>query len=391
MSFWLSYVGIGFAGTRDPVLRRLPHAAVLGPGGGRHAAAAGARAGRVRVDPPLALRAVLPGAGAAWRCWSWGPASPTGTPLRHGLHFTYNHVAAVQFLRASYKAAPLLAVALACLAGAAAPRAVAPCSGRALGPPGGGRRRRWPAPRCWRWRPGRWSPAAPRTRRCPSSGFRPPGARRRADLDRELPRQLAGDRAARRPVLVLHLGRHRRSDPAGAQPAAGGRALRGPLRRPARHRPAVDDRRPRPPAAAAPRPAGAAAVADRGAVGDHRHRRRSGPQRRARPRRRRRGAGGPARLRHARPRLRAGRAASRPPAWGPRCACREVRRYDLPAARGLVRVEPRASADRGRRLGRRGGRAGRVRRPARRPRAAVRGRPDSGAAARRAAPAGVSW
>src|SRR6185437_11400356 len=45
---------------------------------------------------------------------------PEGTPLRHGLTFTYNHVTAVQFLRASYKAAPLLAVALAGLAAAGA-------------------------------------------------------------------------------------------------------------------------------------------------------------------------------------------------------------------------------------------------------------------------------
>ena len=43
--------------------------------------------------------------------------------MRHGLTFTYNHVASVRFLRASYKAAPLLAVSLACLAGVAAGQA----------------------------------------------------------------------------------------------------------------------------------------------------------------------------------------------------------------------------------------------------------------------------
>ena len=45
---------------------------------------------------------------------------PPGTPLRRALTFTYNHVAAVQFLRTTYKAGPLVALALACLAGAAA-------------------------------------------------------------------------------------------------------------------------------------------------------------------------------------------------------------------------------------------------------------------------------
>src|ERR1700753_4212407 len=49
-----------------------------------------------------------------------GAGFPDGTPLRHVLYFIYNHVAAVRFLRASYKGAPLLAVALAVLAGVAA-------------------------------------------------------------------------------------------------------------------------------------------------------------------------------------------------------------------------------------------------------------------------------
>ena len=119
MSFWLSYVGIGFAGRAIPyfddsrtLLFSVPVviATLLVP-----AAALGSFvwARRWRYGPfllGLALVAVL----------VMQAGFPEGTPLRHGLTFTYNHVTAVQFLRASYKAAPLLAVALACLAGAGA-------------------------------------------------------------------------------------------------------------------------------------------------------------------------------------------------------------------------------------------------------------------------------
>ncbi len=44
---------------------------------------------------------------------------PDGTPLRKAATFTYNHVTAVQFLRTTYKAGPLLALGLACLGGVA--------------------------------------------------------------------------------------------------------------------------------------------------------------------------------------------------------------------------------------------------------------------------------
>ena len=44
---------------------------------------------------------------------------PDGTPLRRALTFTYYHLEAVQFLRTTYKASPLVALALACLAGGA--------------------------------------------------------------------------------------------------------------------------------------------------------------------------------------------------------------------------------------------------------------------------------
>ena len=48
---------------------------------------------------------------------------PEGTPLRRAMNFTYNHVAPLQFLRTTYKAGPLLALALAGLGGLAAARA----------------------------------------------------------------------------------------------------------------------------------------------------------------------------------------------------------------------------------------------------------------------------
>lgn len=80
--------------------------------------------------PALAL------AGYVWtRRWRYGPfllglalvallvmsvGYPTGTLARSGATFIYNHVTAVQFLRTTYKAGPLLALALALLAGGAA-------------------------------------------------------------------------------------------------------------------------------------------------------------------------------------------------------------------------------------------------------------------------------
>jgi arabinofuranan 3-O-arabinosyltransferase len=119
MSFWLSYVGIGFQGRAIPYFddaRTLLFSAPV-------------------VVATLLLPAAALGGFAAIRRWRYAPfflglslvavlvmmaGFPNGTPLRHGLFFTYNHVAAVRFLRASYKGAPLLAVALAVLAGVAA-------------------------------------------------------------------------------------------------------------------------------------------------------------------------------------------------------------------------------------------------------------------------------
>ena len=119
MGFWLSYVGIGFAGRAIPYF---DDAKTL-----------------LFSLPVVVGTLLLPAAGLvsfAWaRRWRYGPfflvlvlagvlimlaGFPDGTPLRHGLTFTYNHVASVRFLRASYKAAPLVAIGLAGLAGAGA-------------------------------------------------------------------------------------------------------------------------------------------------------------------------------------------------------------------------------------------------------------------------------
>jgi arabinofuranan 3-O-arabinosyltransferase len=119
MGFWLSYVGIGFAGRAIPYFDD---------------------SGTLLFSLPVVVGTLLlPASGlvsfAAARRWRYGPfflalvlagvlimlaGFPEGTPLRHGLTFTYNHVAAVRFLRASYKAAPLVAIGLACLCGAGA-------------------------------------------------------------------------------------------------------------------------------------------------------------------------------------------------------------------------------------------------------------------------------
>ncbi len=119
MGYWISYLGVGYSGKLTPyfsdsgllLFNPLVVVATL-------------------VAPALAL------AGFVWtRRWRYGPfflllvlvglllmaaGFPEGTPLRRGLNFTYNHVNAVHFLRTSYKAGPLVGLALACLGGVAA-------------------------------------------------------------------------------------------------------------------------------------------------------------------------------------------------------------------------------------------------------------------------------
>jgi arabinofuranan 3-O-arabinosyltransferase len=118
MGFWTSYMGVGFGGHLEPfaghghvLLFALPVvvASLLVPA----LALAGFRWTRRWRYGPWFLLLTLVGLGIMAAGW------PDGTPLRRGLTFTYNHVQALQFLRTTYKAGPLVALGLACLGGAA--------------------------------------------------------------------------------------------------------------------------------------------------------------------------------------------------------------------------------------------------------------------------------
>ncbi|HEU0018906.1 MAG TPA: alpha-(1-_3)-arabinofuranosyltransferase family protein [Thermoleophilaceae bacterium] len=119
MGFWVAYLGVGYGSQLSPAFDTAP--TLLGA-------------------PALIVSSfVIPGlvlAGFAWtRRWRYGPffaalallallvmftGFPDGAPLRRALHWSYDRVELVQFLRTTYKVGPLLALALACLAGVAA-------------------------------------------------------------------------------------------------------------------------------------------------------------------------------------------------------------------------------------------------------------------------------
>jgi arabinofuranan 3-O-arabinosyltransferase len=119
MGFWVAYLGIGYGAELSPAFDSAP--TLLGAPGLIVASFA---------IPGLAI------AGFAWtRHWRYGPffaalallgllvmftGFPDGAPLRRALHWSYDRVELVQFLRTTYKAGPLLALALACLGGVAA-------------------------------------------------------------------------------------------------------------------------------------------------------------------------------------------------------------------------------------------------------------------------------
>jgi arabinofuranan 3-O-arabinosyltransferase len=125
MGYWPSYLGVGF-GALEPFYESSP-TLLYEP---------------VVVVATLLVPALSLAGFAAARRWTFGPfflaltllgltvmaaGFPPGTPLRHGLTFTYNHLEAVQFLRTTHKAGPLVALGLACLGGfgaAAVARAV---------------------------------------------------------------------------------------------------------------------------------------------------------------------------------------------------------------------------------------------------------------------------
>jgi hypothetical protein len=119
MGFWVAYLGIGYGPQLTPAFDSAP--TLLGAPGLIVASFA---------VPGLAI------AGFAWtRRWRYGPffaglallgllvmftGFPDGAPLRRALHWSYDRAELVQFMRTTYKAGPLLALALACLGGAAA-------------------------------------------------------------------------------------------------------------------------------------------------------------------------------------------------------------------------------------------------------------------------------
>ncbi|HEY1590151.1 MAG TPA: alpha-(1-_3)-arabinofuranosyltransferase family protein [Solirubrobacteraceae bacterium] len=118
MGYWVSYAGVAFVGHALP-LQSSSSTMLFTP----------------TVVVASLLVPALAVAGFLWtRRWRYGPflltlvlvgvvivaaGFPEGTPLRQGLHFVYNRAQVVQFLRTSYKAAPLIMLGVAGLLGAA--------------------------------------------------------------------------------------------------------------------------------------------------------------------------------------------------------------------------------------------------------------------------------
>lgn len=119
LGYWIGYLGTGYGDRLVPYFDT---------------------AGTLLFDPLVVLATfavpALAVAGFAWtRRWAYGPffgalvllgllvmgaGFPEGAPLRRALTFTYNGVDAVQFMRTTYKAGPLVALGLACLLGGGA-------------------------------------------------------------------------------------------------------------------------------------------------------------------------------------------------------------------------------------------------------------------------------
>ena len=129
MGYWISYIGVGFHGPLRPYYGDA----------------------RVMLFQPLVVAAGLIVPGLALGSFAWTRRRryvpfllamtlfgvvvmvvgfPEGTPLRQGLHFSYNHFSATHFLRTSYKAGPLVAIGMASLAGAGAAVLVRRLAGR---------------------------------------------------------------------------------------------------------------------------------------------------------------------------------------------------------------------------------------------------------------------
>ncbi|MBV9212507.1 MAG: DUF3367 domain-containing protein, partial [Actinobacteria bacterium] len=118
MGYWPSYLGVGYGDRLQPYF---------------------GDSGTMLFDlPVVAATLVVPGLAIAGFSWTrrarYGPfflaltllgllcmsvGFPWGTPLRGGVTFAYDHVSAIQFLRTTNKAGPLVALGVACLGGAA--------------------------------------------------------------------------------------------------------------------------------------------------------------------------------------------------------------------------------------------------------------------------------
>jgi len=123
LGFWVMYVGVGF-GVTEPFLPAGPtylfnQAVIVGTFLVPLLAFGGLLlTRRWRYAPFLVLMAV----GAMLVMFA---GFPSGTPYRRFLLFAYERLEPLQFLRTTYKVAPLLALSLACLGGAAAAALVA--------------------------------------------------------------------------------------------------------------------------------------------------------------------------------------------------------------------------------------------------------------------------
>ena len=246
LGFWTSYIGVGYTGTLRAFqadARRLPRLAPVVVATLAVPRSVPRRRSRGRGAARYAP--VLPRRSCSSACWSCSSASPRGRRCAARATFTYNHVQAVQLPahdatrrgRSSRSASP---------ASAALARA-ARCA-RACGPPAlVGCARRWSRARVLA--AGARASALDRQLGLPH-GVPAAWTRRRARPRPHAAARRARDGPARPALRLLRLGRHAttRSCPA-LTDRPGGDALHRPVRRPARGRPAVDDRRAGQPAA----------------------------------------------------------------------------------------------------------------------------------------------
>jgi arabinofuranan 3-O-arabinosyltransferase len=120
MGYWTSYIGVGYSGdlrpfTSDAGVMLFNPAVVVATLLVPALVAAGLLVARRWAYAPFFLGLLLAGALIVMAGY------PEGTPLRRAALAVYFHVQATQFLRTTYKAAPLLVIAFALLAAAAAP------------------------------------------------------------------------------------------------------------------------------------------------------------------------------------------------------------------------------------------------------------------------------